>query len=164
MDPITMAAATVTALSPYLIEAATGAVRKVDEAAYESGARLFKFLKDKLTGKDEQSALSRVELDPEDADNQAALRVALKESLQRDGALRNEFEALLKAIFKNAASQSVNVAGDSNHVNQAAGRGIINITADEASVNVIAGLPGDPTVPPRRRPSTDTRGRKTRRT
>lgn len=128
MDPTAMAVATVTALSPYLIEAVKGAAGKVGEAAYESGAKLFKFLKDKLSGQDEQKALSRLAQEPEDSDNQAALRVVLKESLQRDVALRNELEALLKALPKNAASQSANVVGDSNIVNQAAGKDInINV-------------------------------------
>lgn len=116
MDPATMAAMTVGALSPYLVEAAKGAAGKVGEAAYEGGARLCKFLKAKLGGGDEK-ALTRLELDPEDADNQAALRIVLKESLQQDAAFRNGLEALLKALPKNAASQSANVAGDANVVN-----------------------------------------------
>jgi hypothetical protein len=124
VDPATIAAATVTALSPYLIEVAKGAAGKVGEAAYEGGARLFKFLKGKLTSGDEQKALSRIERGPEDADNQAALRVMLKESLQQDSAFRDELEALLKALPKTETSQSVNVLGDSNIVNQAAGQGI----------------------------------------
>jgi hypothetical protein len=124
MDPIAMAAATVTALSPYLIEAAKGAGGKIGETAYESGARLFKYLKHKLTGREEQTALNRLEQEPEDQDNQAALRVVLKESLQRDGTLRNELEALLRALPENATSQSANVVGDSNMVNQAAGQDI----------------------------------------
>src|SRR5216684_2599701 len=102
MDPTTMAAATVAALSPYLIVAAKKAAEKVGVATYEGGAKLLEFLKRKLTGGNEQKALSRVELDPEDADNQAALRVVLKESLQQDAAFRDELEALLKALPKNA--------------------------------------------------------------
>jgi hypothetical protein len=130
MDPGTIAAAAVDALSPYLIEVAKGAAGKVGEAAYAGGAKLFKFLKHKLTGGDEQKALSRVELDPEGVDNQAALRVVLKESLQRDVAFQNELEALLKALSKNITSQSANVVGDSNVVNQAAGKDI-NITVGD---------------------------------
>jgi len=40
MDPVTMATAAVTALSPYLIEAAKGAAGKAGEAAYEGVAKL----------------------------------------------------------------------------------------------------------------------------
>jgi hypothetical protein len=124
MDPITMAAAAVTALSPYLIEAAKGAGGKIGEAAYESAAKLFKFLKDKLRGQDEQKALARLEQAPGDSDNQAALRVVLKEALQRDATLCNELEPLLKAVPQNITGQSMNVAGDNNVSNQAAGQGI----------------------------------------
>jgi hypothetical protein len=118
MDPGTMAAATVAALSPYLVEAVKGAAGKVGEAAYESGAKLLRFLKGKLSGGDEQKALSRLEQEPEDADNQAALRVVLKESLKGNATFRDDLEALLKALPKNAVSQSATVVGDSNVVNQ----------------------------------------------
>jgi hypothetical protein len=129
MDPSAMAAATVAALSPYLIEAAKGAAGRVGEAAYESGAKLMRFLKSKLSGGDKQNALSRLEQEPEDADNQAVLRVVLKESLRQDATFRDELEALLKALPTNAGGQSANVAGDSNVVNQTAGQNI-NIAVD----------------------------------
>jgi hypothetical protein len=124
MDPITMAGAVVTTLSPYLIEAAKGAGGKIGEAAYESGPKLFKFLKDKLRGQDEQKALSRLAQTPEDQDNQAALRVVLKEALQRDGTLLSELEPLLKAIPQTASTQSMHIVGDDNVSTQAAGQGI----------------------------------------
>jgi hypothetical protein len=130
MDPATMAAATVTALSPYLIEAAKGTAGRVGEAAYEGGAKLLEFLRRKLTGGDGQKALSRFERDPVDADNEAALRVVLKELLQRGAAFQDQLEALLKALPKSATNQSANVIGDSNVVNQAAGKDI-NITVGD---------------------------------
>jgi hypothetical protein len=95
MDPIIKAAATVAA-SPYLTEAAKGAANKVGEAAYEGGAKLLAFLKRKLTSENEQKALNRVELEPEDPDSQAALRVVLKESPKQDIPFREELEVLLK--------------------------------------------------------------------
>jgi len=125
MDPSVMAAAAVAALSPYLVEAAKGAGGKVGEAAYASGVKVLRFLKGKLSGGDAQKALSRLEQEPEDADNQAALRVVLKESLRGDTTFRDELEALLKALPKNAVSQSANVVGDNNVVNEAAGQNII---------------------------------------
>jgi len=128
MDPVTLATLAVTALSPYLIEAAKGAGGKAGEAAYEGVGKLFRFLKDKLSGSDEQKALRRVEEHPEDADNQAALRVVLKETLQRDQGFCGELEALLKSLPKTAPSQSANVMGNENVVTQAAGSGIsINV-------------------------------------
>jgi len=75
-----MATVTVAAVSPYLVEAAKGAAGKVGEAAYAGSAKLLKFLKSKLRGADEK-ALSRVEHEPENADYQAALRVALRDGL-----------------------------------------------------------------------------------
>ena len=123
MDPVTMAAATVTALAPYLVEAAKGAGGKLGEAAAEGGAKLFRFLKNKLTGSEEQKALARVEQDPS-ADNQTVLRVVLKESLASDAAFRDELEALLGAMPKVAASQSATIVGDNDVVAQAAGSNI----------------------------------------
>ena len=123
MDPIIKAAATVAA-SPYLTEAAKGAANKVGEAAYEGGAKLLAFLKRKLTSENEQKALNRVELEPEDPDSQAALRVVLKESPKQDIPFREELEVFLKRFPKTKASQSANVVGNSNIVNQAAGQGI----------------------------------------
>jgi hypothetical protein len=123
MDPVTMAAVTVAAVSPYLVEVAKGAAGKGGEAAYASGAKLVKFLKSKLTGSDEK-ALSRVEHEPENADNQAALRVVLREWVERDPASRDELAALLNALPKTAARQSTNIVGDSNEVVQAAGTNI----------------------------------------
>lgn len=123
MDPIIKAAATVAA-SPYLTEAAKGAANKVGEAAYEGGAKLLAFLKRKLTSENEQKALNRVELEPEDPDSQAALRVVLRESPKQDIPFREELEAFLKRFPKTKASQSANVVGNSNIVNQAAGQGI----------------------------------------
>jgi hypothetical protein len=130
MDPATMAAATVATLSPYLVEATKKAAGKVGEAAYEGGAKLLEFLKRKLTGGNEQKALSRVELEPEDTDNLAALRVVLKESLQQDAAFRDELGAFLKALPQNDTSQSANVIGDGNVVTEAAGKNI-NITVGD---------------------------------
>jgi len=128
MDPVTMATLAVTALSPYLIEAAKGAGGKAGEAAYEEVAKLFRFLKEKLSGSNEQKALRRVEEHPEDPDNQAALRVVLKETLQRDQGFCGELEALLKSLPKTAASQLAIIVGNENVVTQAAGSGIsINI-------------------------------------
>jgi hypothetical protein len=128
MDPVTMAAATVAALSPYLVEAAKGAATKAGEAAYRGGARLFRFLRGKLQGADEQKALTRLEQEPEDADSQAALRIVLKESLRRDVGFRDELEALLKAIPTTEVSQVADVVGDGDTVIQAAGKDIsINV-------------------------------------
>jgi hypothetical protein len=88
---------------------------------------VFKFLKGKLTG-DHEKALSRIEQEPQDADNQAALRVALKEAVRQDADFGAELEALLKALPKTAASQSANIVGDNDVVAQAVGSGIsINV-------------------------------------
>jgi hypothetical protein len=129
MDSASLAAATVAALSPYLAAAAKKTAEKVGEATYENGAKLVKFLKRKLSGENDQKALSRVEENPEDADNQAALRVVLKESLQQDTTFQDELEALLNDLPENAMSLSANVVGDNDVVNQAAGQNI-NIAID----------------------------------
>lgn len=113
-----MATVTVGAVSPYLVEAAKGAGGKVGEAAYASAAKLFRFLKSKLTGGDEK-ALSRVEHEPENADYQAALRVVLKEWVEQDPTFRDGLAELLKALPKAAAHQSASIVGNDNVVVQA---------------------------------------------
>ena len=117
MDPATMATLTVAAVSPYLVEVAKGAAGKVGEAAYEGSAKLWKFLKSKLRGGDEK-ALARIEGEPGNADNQAALRVALKEWVEREPTFRDELAALLNALPKPTAGQSASIVGDDNVVVQ----------------------------------------------
>ena len=123
MDPATMATLTVAAVSPYLVEVAKGAAGKVGEAAYERSAKLWKFLKSKLRGGDVK-ALARIEGEPGNADNQAALRVVLREWVEQDPAFRDELAALLNALPKTAAHQSAVIVGDGNEVVQAAGTNI----------------------------------------
>ncbi len=126
MDPATMAAVTVAAVSPYLVEVAKGAAGKVGEAAYEGSAKLWRFLKNKFTGGDEK-ALARIEGEPENADNQAALRIVLKEWVEREPTFRDELAALLNALPKTAPQQFANVVGDDNVVVEAAGSNTISI-------------------------------------
>ncbi len=130
MDAVAIAETAVAALSPYLIELAKGAAGKAGEAAYQGAAKLLDFLKRKLIGAGEQQALSRLELEPGEADNQAALRVALRESLERDAAFLKQLEALLKALPRAGTTQSANVAGSGNVVTQVAGDNIHTTVGD----------------------------------
>jgi hypothetical protein len=127
LDSASLAAAAVTMLSPYLLEAGKGAAGKVGEDTYEGGKKLVSWLRGKLSSEDTK-ALERVAADPANADKQAALRVSLSETLAANPALQNELAALLQAMPKFAASQNINQVGDGNVGAQAAGQDIqINI-------------------------------------
>lgn len=126
LDSMSLAATTVTVLSPYFLEVAKGAAGKAGEEAYAGGKKLVSWLREKLFVNDTK-ALDRVAADPSNADNQAALRVSLSETLAAaNPALLHEFDALLQAVSQSmpkfAVSQNANQSGDGNVSAQAAGQ------------------------------------------
>jgi hypothetical protein len=128
LDPVSLATAAVTMLSPYLLEAGKGAAGKIGEDAYEGGKKLVAWLRGKISH-DDTKALDRLAADPANADKQAALRVSLSEFLADKQALQNELAALLQSMPKFAASQNINQIGNGNVGAQAAGQDIhINIS------------------------------------
>jgi hypothetical protein len=90
MDPGTIAAGVVAFLSPYLVEAGKSAAKKGGEALMTALERRFK---DKPVP---ETALEDLKADPQDPDNQAALRKELKKSLAADADFLAELAKLLE--------------------------------------------------------------------
>jgi len=90
MDPVTIATGVVAFLSPYLVEAGKSAAKKGGEALMAALERRFK---DKPVP---ETALKDLKTDPQDPDNQAALRKELKKSLAADADFLAELAKLLE--------------------------------------------------------------------
>ncbi len=124
----TMAASAVAAVVPYLVEAGKEGAKTLGKEAAAGAVRVLGWLRAKLTSGG-QEALAKLERTPDDADRQAALRVALKDLLADDQGLRDELSKLLQAMPKTAIDQSLVQHGDHNRAAQVAGdRNKVNIS------------------------------------
>ncbi len=131
-DEMGLAAEVVRALQPYLQRMGDRALGKVEgkigEAAEKNLAKLRDVIRAKLTARGEAKALERLEAAPNDADNQAGLRVAVKDAVAEDAAFAAQLKALLEAIPKTGGDQTATTIGDGNTTTQASGGNIsINI-------------------------------------
>jgi len=107
MDPVSLAAAAVAVLSPYLVEGGK-------EAAKTAAKDLYTWLKDKLTGRAAE-ALDDLEKAPASEDNQADLRKQLAKALEADPQLREELRRLLpEASAAGGTTQTIDQSGSSN--------------------------------------------------
>lgn len=123
IDPETaqLAAAAVTALSPYLTEAAKAGAKKVGEAAVGGVGKLYGMLKKRLSP-EESKDLEDLAAEPEDAANRGALEKTLRNRLAADPELRAELAELLKELqASGAVSQTATIVGDGNVSTQIAG-------------------------------------------
>jgi hypothetical protein len=112
MDPITLSAAAVAALTPYFSKAVSAAGDKLASAAGEAAVkgvgRLYELLRHKVQGTGAEQPLQDLAQAPADPDNQACLRKALRTLLTDDPAFAEQLKALLPtgaegvgAIFHN---------------------------------------------------------------
>lgn len=123
IDPETaqLAAAAVTALSPYLTEAAKAGAKKVGEAAVGGVGKLYGMLKKRLSPEESQD-LEDLAAEPEDAANRGALEKTLRKRLAADPELRAELAELLQELqASGAVSQTARIVGDGNVSTQIAG-------------------------------------------
>jgi len=109
-------------LVPYLVKGSEKAAETFGQQLGQAGGRKAAAVWDKLRdrlGKD-SAALQAMAKDPKDQDAQAALRVALRQSLQADPALAAELAALLQDA-EAATAQRVEIHGNGNVIAQGAG-------------------------------------------
>jgi hypothetical protein len=125
MDPLTLAAAAVSFITPYLLDLGKEATKS---AAGESGKSVWTWIKGKLISPAGAEAVGDVERDPKDPTNAQALQVALAKALKADPDAAKALEDLLKESGASLTSQSANVAGDNNNVGQASGGSSVNIS------------------------------------
>jgi hypothetical protein len=116
----TMAATAVAAVVPYLVEAGKEGTKTLGKEAATGAVKVLGWLKDKLSPGG-QEVLAKLEKTPDDADRQAALRVALKDLLAEDQTLKGELIKLLDGIPKTAIDQNLVITGDHNRAAQVAG-------------------------------------------
>jgi hypothetical protein len=125
MDSITLAGTAVALVAPYLAEGGKELAKKVGGEAGQRIVKLYDRVKAKLTASGAE-ALADLEKQPQDADNQAVLRVQLKKALEADPAFRAELATLVEEIKARGGDQiiqSANIIGDSNVTTQFVGSG-----------------------------------------
>jgi hypothetical protein len=124
MDPVTLAAAAVSFVTPYLLDLGKEAAKS---AAGESGKSVWEWIKGKLTSAAGAEAVGDAERDPKDSANAQALQAALTKALKADPDAAKALENLLKKSGASLSSQTANVVGDNNKVGQASGGSSVNI-------------------------------------
>jgi hypothetical protein len=124
MDPVTLAAAAVSFVTPYLLDLGKEAAKS---AAGESGKSVWAWIKGKLVSPAGAEAVGDAERDPKDPTNAQALQVALTKALKADAGAAKALEDLLKTSGASLSSQTANVLGDNNKVGQASGGSSVNI-------------------------------------
>lgn len=122
IDPGTLAAAAVAALSPYLVEGGKEAAKAAGKETAAGALRLLDWLKGKLTGAGAE-VLAEVEKAPQDADAQGALRLQIRKLLEREPALAGELERLLAGLPEPAKQQVLSQIGNDNHLAAVIGTG-----------------------------------------
>jgi hypothetical protein len=125
MDPVTLAAAAVSFITPYLLDLGKEAAKS---AAGESGKSVWDWIKGKLTSPAGAEAVGDVERDPKEPTNAQALQLALTKALKADPDAAKGLEDLLKKSGASLSSQTSTQIGDNNTVGQASGGSSVNIT------------------------------------
>jgi hypothetical protein len=125
MDPVTLAAAAVSFITPYLLDLGKEAAKS---AAGESGKSVWDWIKGKLTSPAGAEAVGDVERDPKEPTNAQALQLALTKALKADPDAAKGLEDLLKKSGASLSSQTSTQIGDNNTVGQASGGSAVNIT------------------------------------
>ena len=113
-----LAASAVTMLAPFFLKAGEKAVEKLGESA---AGTLYDALKTRLRTPSAREALEDLAQTPDDADTQAALRIALRKALEQDPALARQLQELIGDGA--AGRQTVNISGDGNKTAQVSGSG-----------------------------------------
>jgi hypothetical protein len=125
MDPVTLAAAAVSFVAPYLLSLGKEAAKS---AAGESGKSVWAWIKGKLVSPAGAAAVTDAEAAPQEPENIQALQAALVKALKADPDAATALADLLKTSGASLSSQTANVVGDSNKVGQASGGSSVNIS------------------------------------
>jgi hypothetical protein len=134
MDPITLSATVVAALTPYFSKFVSAAGDKLATAAGEAASKgvthLYEALKHRATGTPVEASLHDLERSPEDPDNQADLRKALRKLLAEDPGFAEQLRGLLPAegsggdaVFHNTIQGNVGYLNQGHSVTFNNGRG-----------------------------------------
>ena len=124
MDPVTLAAAAVSFVTPYLLDLGKDADKV---AASDAGKSVWSWIKGKLTSPAGAEAVADIESAPDKPENAQALQAALTKALTREPAAAAALVDLLKASGVSLSTQTANVIGDSNKIGQASGGSSVTI-------------------------------------
>jgi hypothetical protein len=125
MDPLTLAAAAVSLVKPYLIHFGKDAAKG---AAEEAGKSVWGWIKGRLTSPAGTEAVADVEAAPEKPENAQALQAALTKALTKDPDAAAALAKLLSEHGASLSTQTANVTGDNNKVGQASGGSSVTIS------------------------------------
>jgi hypothetical protein len=109
MDPATLAAAALAAVTPYLIDLAKDAAK---QAAASAGKAVWDWIKDKLAGEAGKEAVADLESAPDAPENALALQAALTKVLKKEPEAAAALAELLKAQGVAVTTQTMTVFGD----------------------------------------------------
>jgi hypothetical protein len=124
MDPATLAAAALAAVTPYLLDFAKDAAK---EAASSAGKAVWDWVKGKLTGEAGKEAVADLESAPAAPENAQALQAALTKLLKKEPEAVAALAELLKAQGVAVTTQTMTVIGDANKSGQASGGSTVTI-------------------------------------
>ena len=125
MDPVTLATAAVSIVTPYLLDFGKDAAKEV---ASDAGKSVWGWIKGKLTSPAGAEAVADVESAPNKPENAQALQAALTKALTKDPDAAAALADLLKASGVALSTQTANVTGDGNKVGQASGGSAVTIS------------------------------------
>jgi hypothetical protein len=114
MDPATLAAATLTVLTPYLVKVGEKLAEEIGGSIPENAGKLWKTTAQKFKGKPAaEEAMKDLARNSSDEDTQAAFRKELKKALNEDAEFMHLLAGLLEKSQQEAA-QLNRVNGDNN--------------------------------------------------
>jgi hypothetical protein len=133
MEPLTLAATAVAFLSPYLVKAGEKAVEEVGKKLPNAVGQMWQTIiarfKDKPAA---EEAVKDVVAQPQDEDNQAALRKELRKVLEAEPTFVAELERLLATAQREAGDTIINTGSGAvaTHGGVAAGAGGVAVRGD----------------------------------
>jgi hypothetical protein len=125
MDPVSLAAAGVAFVTPYLLDFAKDAAK---ETASDAGKSVWGWIKGNLTSPAGAEAVADVESAPDKPENVQALQAALTKALTKDPEAANALANILQKYGAGLSTQSANVTGSNNKVGQASGASSVTIS------------------------------------
>ncbi len=125
MDPVSLASAAVSFVTPYLIDFGKDAAK---EAASDAGKSVWGWIKGRLTSPAGAEAVADAESAPEKPENVQALQAALTKALTKDPDAAAALAKLLSEHGASLSTQSANVIGDNNKIGQASGGSSVTIS------------------------------------
>lgn len=125
MDPISLAAAAVSFVTPYLLKIG----REVGKsAADEAGKSVWAWMKARLASPAGAEAVADAESAPDKPENAQALQAALTKALTKDPAAAAALADLLKSHGASLPTQSMTFIGDGNKGGQASDGSTVTIS------------------------------------